>query len=252
MVFVQRQALRKSGGEVNTSPSTARVSGEAICSETYGSNMVGKDGFGSTIMPTSPRRIGYVRTSTEKQRVDRQVMQLEETCDQLGIEYLSAVARERPVFDALLRELRPGDTFVVVDIDRAFRSAIDAILTAEQLDRRGIHFEILTFPMNTGTDEGAFVYGILALAAQLERKIIRRRTKEGLAAARRRGVRLGRPSHLDTATVRDAYTWMAETGLPCRYVAALLGVSRLTLQRSFHRLRLTYPIPSNPKGETDA
>jgi len=152
-----------------------------------------------------------------------------------------------PVFNQVLAELQAGDIFVVVDIDRAFRSAIDAILTADELDRRGIRFEILTFPMNTGTDEGAFVYGILALAAQLERKIIRRRTREGLEAARRRGVRLGRPTRLNDETIREAHDWMSETELPCRYVATLLGVSRLTLQRGFRRLGLTYPLKPQPK-----
>ncbi|WP_415402428.1 recombinase family protein [Tateyamaria sp. SN3-11] len=196
-----------------------------------------------------PRRIGYIRVSTDKQHVDRQVMQLENNCDLLRIEYISAVATERPVFNALLEELCAGDTFVVVDIDRAFRSAIDAILTAEQLDARGVRFEILDFPLNTGSDEGAFVYGILALAAQLERRIIRRRTMEGLEAARRRGVRLGRPARLTDTTVRGAHAWMVEADLPCRYVAALLGVSRLTLQRGFHRLQLNYPI--TPKERED-
>ena len=194
------------------------------------------------------RHIGYIRVSTDRQQVDRQVMQLEDCCDVLRIEHISAMAAERPVFNAVMQELRPGDTLVVVDLDRAFRSAIDAILTADQLDQRGVHFKILTFPMNTGTDEGAFVYGILALAAQLERKIIRRRTMEGLAAARRRGVRLGRPARLSDEIIHEAHAWMTETALPCRYVAALLGVSRLTLQRSFHRMGLAYPITPNPKG----
>ncbi|QBF32336.1 recombinase family protein [Thalassococcus sp. S3] len=197
-----------------------------------------------------PRRIGYVRVSTERQQVDRQILQLEAICDELRVEKLSAVAAERPVFDALLRELAAGDTFVVVDIDRAFRSAIDAILTAGALEARGVTFEVLTFPMSTTSDEGEFMYGVLALAAQFERRIIRRRTKEGLAAARRRGVRLGRPSHLQEPVIREAYAWMVEIGLPCRYVAALLGVSRLTLQRGFHRLELSYPIPPKPpKGD---
>ncbi|MEM6713310.1 MAG: recombinase family protein [Pseudomonadota bacterium] len=202
-------------------------------------------------MPTHhirPRRIGYIRVSTDRQHIDRQVIQLEDCCDVLRIEYISAVATERPVFNQVMAELQTGDTLVVVDLDRAFRSAIDAILTADQLDQRGIHFKILTFPMNTATDEGAFAYGILALAAQLERKIIRRRTKEGLEAARRRGVRLGRPAVLRDDKIQDAHNWMRETGLPCRYVASLLGVSRLTLQRSFHRLNLTYPIEQQPKG----
>jgi len=177
-----------------------------------------------------------------------QVVQLEAQCDALRIEKVSAVASSRPVFDTIMRELRAGDTFVVVDIDRAFRSAIDAILTATTLETRGVAFEILSFPMSTASAEGAFMYGVLALAAQFERGIIRRRTIEGLEAARKRGQRLGRPPRLPDTMIRDAHAWMVETDLPCRYVAALLGVSRLTLQRGFHRLGLAYPISNEPKG----
>ena len=250
MIFEQAQALRDSITEVNTTPRNAAVRAYQYRTTEMHSRLIGKDGFRSASMPQTvrPRRIGYIRVSTERQHIDRQVMQLEESCDDLRVEYLSAVATERPVFNAVLAELTAGDTFVVLDLDRAFRSAIDAMLTAEQLDQRGIHFQILTFPMNTGTDEGAFVYGVLALAAQLERKIIRRRTREGLEAARRRGVKLGRPRSLSDATIREAHDWITETELPCRYVAALLGTSRLTLQRSFHRLDLRYPIHPQQKG----
>jgi len=206
--------------------------------------VIEEDGFRSSVMPKQ-RRIGYIRVSTDRQQIDRQVVQLEEDCDELRIERISAVASERPVFDALLEELTEGDTFVVVDLDRAFRSAIDAILTAGTLETRGINFEVLTFPMSPTSDEGEFMYEVLALAAQFERRIIRRRTREGLDAARRRGVRLGRPPRMTDQTIRDAYAWMRDTKLPCRYVAALLGVPRLTLQRGFHRLGLTYPIETN-------
>ena len=169
-------------------------------------------------------------------------MQLEAECDELQIEYLSAVAARRPVFEDVIAGLRPGDTFVVVDLDRAFRSAIDAILTAEHLRERGVRFRVLSFPIDTASEEGELFYNILAAFAQFERRIISRRTKEGLEAARRRGVRIGRPPRLDPQTIREAHEWIAQTGLPCAYVSALLGVSRVTLQRGFQRLNLRNPV----------
>ena len=156
MVFVQGVALRDFHDAVNSAPMNAGVSGECRNAATQKSGLIGKDGFRSgSMLPHTPqpRRIGYIRVSTDRQHVDRQVMQLEDCCDVLRVEYISAVATERPVFNQVLDELQSGDTFVVVDLDRAFRSAIDAILTADQLDQRGIHFKILTFPMNTTTDE---------------------------------------------------------------------------------------------------
>lgn len=175
-------------------------------------------------------------------------MQLEAQCDCLRVEHVSAVAAERPVFAAMMAELVPGDTLVVVDLDRAFRSAIDAILTAQALRDRQIGFRVLNFPIDTTSEEGELFYTIVAAFTQFERRIISRRTKEGLAAARRRGVHIGRPRALSDGVITDAYAWIEETGHPCAYVAALLSVSRMTLQRGFRRLGLTYPIPSQPKG----
>lgn len=176
------------------------------------------------------------------QLTDRQSIQLEDVCDEVHVEHVSAVAADRPVFEEVIAVLRPHDTFIVADLDRAFRSAIDAIMTAQQLRERGVRFRVLSFPIDTASEEGELFYTILAAFAQFERRIISRRTKEGLEAARRRGVQLGRPAALTPETIREAHAWMDETGLPCGYVSALLGVSRLTLQRGFHRLGLTYPL----------
>ncbi|MEM7530475.1 MAG: recombinase family protein [Pseudomonadota bacterium] len=190
----------------------------------------------------TPRRIGYIRVSTKAQVTDRQALQLKDACDLLRIEHISAVADARPVFDGVLAELASGDVLVVADLDRAFRSAIDAIVTVQALRERGVGFRVLSFPIDTMSEEGELFFTILAAFAQFERRIISRRTREGLEAARLRGRRLGRPSVLSSDMIRQAHDWIAETGLPCAYVAALLGVSRLTLQRGFHRLGLVYPM----------
>ncbi|MEM6932522.1 MAG: recombinase family protein [Pseudomonadota bacterium] len=195
------------------------------------------------------RRIGYIRVSTPAQLTDRQVLHLEAECDEMRVEHVSAIAAGRPVFDALMRDLRSGDTLVVVDLDRAFRSSIDAIMTAQALRERKIGFRLLSFPLDTASEEGELFYTILAAFAQFERRIISRRTREGLEAARRRGVQLGRPASLAPETVSAAHDWIRETGLPCAYVAALLGVSRLTLQRGFRRMGLAYPLPGRSFDE---
>lgn len=244
MVFEHACALPKPLHPVKTDIGKPRLSRLPWLVRGASNRLIGKDGFRS-----GPLRIGYVRVSKQSQLTDRQVLQLEAECDEIRVEYVSAVAAERPVFDGVIFDVRRGDTVVVLDLDRAFRSAIDAILTAQRLRDRGVLLRVLSFPINTASEEGELFYGILALFAQFERRIISRRTREGLDAARRRGARLGRPAHLDPETIRDAHNWMRRTNLPCAYVAALLGVSRLTLQRSFRKLGLPYPISPEPKGK---
>lgn len=195
-------------------------------------------------MTDTARRIGYMRVSTKSQSTDRQATGLQTHCDELFFEYVSAVAKNRPVFEEIIACLRAGDTFVVWDLDRAFRSTVDAILTAEKLRDQGICFKIISMHVDTSTEEGELFYTVMAGFAQYERRIISRRTREGIAAARRKGKQIGRPHALDPQTIRDAYLWITENDYPCRYVAALLGVSRVTLQRGFKRQGLTNHPPS--------
>ncbi|MGJ8530382.1 recombinase family protein [Maritalea sp.] len=172
-------------------------------------SLVGKDPFCPDAAQSGPpRQVGYIRVSTAAQITDRQVAQLDAVCSELHIEYVSGAATKRPVFDALRAGLRRGDTLVVSDLDRAFRSAVDAILTAEDLRSRGVHFRIQRMHLDTDSLEGELFFNILAAFAQFERRIISRRTREGLAAARRRGVRLGRPALLPAETVHEAHAWI--------------------------------------------
>jgi DNA invertase Pin-like site-specific DNA recombinase len=82
------------------------------------------------------RKIAYVRVSTADQRHDRQIEGLAVTCDEVHVETLSACAAKRPVYERVLRRLKPGDMLVVWDLDRAFRSVVDALTEAEKLRQR--------------------------------------------------------------------------------------------------------------------
>lgn len=238
MVFGHERALPDSDSAVNQRKAEQRVTRPPSGGAEQGAELIGDDGLRSHPM-SPPRRLGYIRVSTRAQALDRQIDVLQAECDELHIEHVSAVAAERPVFDRLIDDLRPGDTFVVVDLDRAFRSAIDAMLVSSALSELGVKFKILNFPLDTTSDEGELFFGIVALFAQFERRIISRRTREGLDAARARGVKLGRRPKLSETAIRDAYDQLGHAC--CNEIARNLGVSRVTLQRNFHRLGLCYP-----------
>ncbi len=178
------------------------------------------------------KKIGYLRISTSEQRPDRQIDGLSEICDEFNIETLSAVSHARPVFEKVISRLERGDTLVVWDLDRAFRSTIDAILTAEDLRARGIGFQVATLMIDTETPAGEYTYTIMAATAQFERRNLIKRTKEGMAAARARGVRLGRPPKLTTEQVAlAAYQLKHELSTP-KALALEFGVSVWTVQRA--------------------
>lgn len=184
---------------------------------------------------TAPRTIGYIRVSTIEQCVDRQMAGMSPHCDRIYVEQVSAAAKARPEFTKAQRVLKRGDTFMVWDLDRAFRSTIEALKTADALRQRGVEFRIFSLGIDTLSPEGEFFYTLTAAFAQLERRMISRRTKEGLAAARARGVRLGKTPILSDAQAREAYDAMCNRAWSLTDTAAAYGVSRMTLTRAFAR-----------------
>ena len=140
------------------------------------------------------RLIGYARVSTEEQTTDPQLDELRSAgCDVLLQEYASGVDRSRPVLARLLREIRPGETLVVVRLDRLARSVGHLLVVIEQLEASGAHFRSLRDPIDTATPQGMFSLQVLGAVAQLERSLIAERTKSGLKAARTRGRVGGNP-----------------------------------------------------------
>lgn len=181
------------------------------------------------------KRIGYIRVSTEEQRPDRQIEGLRGLCDELHVERASAAKGKRPIYAAVIDRLRPGDCLVVWDLDRAFRSVVDAVTEAESLRARGIEFRIVNLDVDTRTPHGMFIYTIWGAVGALERQILVARTKEGLAAARSRGQRLGRPPKLSSLQLADARRRLLQPGVTLSALADEFGVAPWTLTRSLRR-----------------
>lgn len=181
------------------------------------------------------RKIAYLRVSTGEQRPDRQIDGLKDICDELHVETLSAVSRRRPVYEAVVAGLKPGDMLVVWDLDRAFRSVVDALTEAEKLRARGVEFRIATLHIDTSTPAGLFVYTLLAALAEFERRTLSQRTREGLAAARRRGKRIGRPPKLTRRQLEEARHRLTHGVETRSKIAADYGIAPWTLTRALKR-----------------
>lgn len=181
------------------------------------------------------RQIGYLRVSTTEQCLDRQADALVGLCDEVHIERLSAAHRKRPVYQKIVRRLRPGDTLVVLDLDRAFRSVLDAISEIDRLHAQQIGLRIVNLAIDTTTPAGRLVLVIMSAFAEFERSMIVQRTREGLAAARRRGTRLGRPPKLSPAQIESARYRLDTQTASLASLGTEFGVAPWTVKRSIAR-----------------
>ena len=179
--------------------------------------------------------IGYIRISTQKQRSERQVRGMKSLCDKLYVETGSAGSDKRPVFDEVISRLKCGDTLLVWDMDRAFRSTEDAIVHARELEARGVGFQAVNFVIDTDTADGNYAYQVNAAAAERERRKISERTKQGLEAARKRGARLGRPPKLTADQLAKAKCLLDTQAAKLSHLADEFAVHPSTLARSLKR-----------------
>lgn len=184
-------------------------------------------------------KIGYLRVSTEAQKEDRQEDVLKYLCDELYVERISATSKIRPIYQQVVNMLQPRDTLVVLDLDRAFRSTVDALLEVEKLRRREIEFQIVNLNVDTATPVGELIYTVMAAVSQFERQTLIRRTKEGMVAARLRGKHIGRPRNPMQEEVVLAHSRIEAGEGTIAEIAAQFGCSRKNLAQELSRLALT-------------
>lgn len=182
--------------------------------------------------------IGYARISTVEgaQILDRQLDALKATgCERIFEDRASGARNDRPGLAACLDFLRKGDVLVVLDLDRLGRLAAELIMLIDQLESRGIAFRALNAPMDTTTPSGRAFLQIQAAFAEMERNIIRQRVSEGLAAARARGRRGGRPRVMTPDKLRYARHLMADRARSIPEICKELGgIRSSTLYHYLH------------------
>lgn len=141
--------------------------------------------------------IGYARVSTGDQNLDLQVDALQAAgVERLFVEKGSGADRGRPELAKALKFVRKGDVFVCWKLDRVARSVAHLIEVTERLKAEGVGFRSLKDSIDTTTAAGVLMFQIIASFAEFERNVLRERTMAGLAAARARGRRGGRPKGL--------------------------------------------------------
>jgi DNA invertase Pin-like site-specific DNA recombinase len=143
---------------------------------------------------------------------------------------LSGATTKRPALLRCLKKLEHGDTLTVCKLDRLGRSLRDLITMLNDLKRRGVKFRSLTEAIDTETPTGRAMWQMIGVLAELERSLISERTRAGVKAAHRRGVKFGRKPKLKPQQIAHARK-LIDGGERRDDVAALLSVGRTTLYR---------------------
>lgn len=174
--------------------------------------------------------IGYGRVSTFEQTLDLQRDALEKAgAATIYEDKASGKTTDRPELVQCLKALREGDTLVVWRLDRLGRNLQDLIRIVNEIEERGVKFKSVTETIDTGSPTGTLVFHMFAALAQFERELIRERTLAGLAAARARGHKGGRPRLLTANKQTIALAMMKNREMPIGAIAEHFGVSRSTL-----------------------
>jgi DNA invertase Pin-like site-specific DNA recombinase len=190
--------------------------------------------------------IGYARVSTEGQKLDAQKDALQAAgCEMIFEDVASGAKQARPGLEQALSYARAGDTLVVMKLDRLGRSLPHLIETVRDLEKRGAGFRSLGESIDTTTSGGRLIFHVFGALAEFERDLIRDRTNAGLAAARARGRKGGRPPKLAGKKLEMAKALLRDKSLPISEVCKMLGVAKTTLYRSL-------PASADAGGEASA
>jgi len=177
--------------------------------------------------------VGYERVSTTSQLVDSQQGALL-NCERVFVdEGVSGTTNplDRPGFGALLEYARAGDEIRVAALDRLARSASGLLQVLDVFEERALVLLAVREGIRTDGALGKLLATILAAMASWEVETIRARTREGLDAARARGVRLGRPSVMTDAR-RELAVRLRSEGESLAQIARALGVGKSTVHRA--------------------
>lgn len=202
----------------------------------------------------------YARVSTKHQETELQLHDLRKFAIRqeasATFEYIETASsvKHRPIFEAMLVDARAGkfDAIAVWRIDRFARSMKDFVTITLQLDQWKVRLISVTENVDTSDANpfAEFQRGLLALLAQLERKIIVARVNAGIAEAKRQGKTLGRPK---AVFARDEAVAMRSAGKSWREISSTLGVPFTTLREALNGVRksVRYPpvIVVENKGE---
>jgi DNA invertase Pin-like site-specific DNA recombinase len=187
----------------------------------------------------------YTRVSTDRQSVDNQLRELHEVADRMGWQVVEEFCdrgisgakgrKDRPRLDALLRGVgrKEFDLVAAWSVDRIGRSLIDLVSFLQELHATGVDLYLHHQGLNTTTPAGKALFGMMGVFAEFERAMIQERIRAGLAKARARGTRTGKPIGRPSVgeEMEKAIRQLRSEGLGMVKIAKSLGCGVSVVQR---------------------
>jgi len=175
---------------------------------------------------------GYARVSTQEQNLESQVFALARAgCprDQIYTDTIGGTVMDKPGLARALMALERGDTLMVWRLDRIGRKLRDLVDIIDDLKRDDIRLVSLTETIDTNTPAGLLAVQMFAAFAEYEREQQNERINAGMAAARARGQRLGRPRGLSPVQVESLHA-LARAGTSDRDLSKIFKISERTVR----------------------
>lgn len=177
-------------------------------------------------------KVGYARVSSTGQNLESQLDILKQYgCEKIFMEKKSGTKTyNRPELENTIDFVRDGDEFVVTRLDRCSRNVKDLHTIIEKLNDKKVSFKCTEQEIDTSTSSGRLMIGLLSIVSAFENDLRRERQADGIAAAKKRGVKFGNDKKLNDDNVFEALK-MQKTGMFNQDIANHFNVSRSTLLR---------------------
>ena len=172
---------------------------------------------------------GYARVSSLSQSTDIQAARLKAAgCELVLDEAASGRSRAgRSELETILSFIRPGDTLVVVKLDRLGRSTRDVLNLVHELEAKSAALRVLEPEIDTSKPEGRIILTTLSMVAEMELTFIKERQRAGIEAAKAKGVYKGRKRTID----REAVHRLHRDGVGATEIARHLGIGRASVYK---------------------
>lgn len=190
--------------------------------------------------------IGYCRVSTKKQLDGNSI---EQQIGEISLAYPEAIiyeesfsgAKERPIFNKLIKTLSKGDILIVTKLDRFCRTTKEGLQYIDELLDKGVKIHILNMGLIENTPMGKMIVTNLLAFAEFERAMIIERTQSGKAIAKsKENFKEGRPKLYTKKQLDYALSLLNinNGGHSYNEVAEIIGISKSTLIREVRKRRV--------------